>query len=295
MSIVFANDPAITYACPPGALQATWSLRTDGQGGYIMDTRGNGCYMQYSFTGTSINVQIVSNFDHGWYSCMLDNTTPQWFNANAAIATFGAACTLAGASNEKHTITITNGDQPGWALSINNITLSSNASQGVTTFTSVYPPVQVPVAITATTGSSCASTVTATVTSTSNSDTTGSSKHEVSTSALGAVAGVLGVVILMALGAAFLFWRRDRHSREELKWALEMSENRPAPFIAVPPKPPSPSREQQLAAVPYGPWEVAGGSIQPQAPSTLGTSEGSVAIEPSPAYSASTYPGQKRG
>ncbi|KAG8881800.1 hypothetical protein FRB97_009135, partial [Tulasnella sp. 331] len=277
MSIVFANDPAITYACPPGALQATWSLRADGQGGYIMDTRGNGCFMQYSFTGTSINVQIVSNFDHGWYSCMLDSSTPQWFNANAGTDTFGAACTLTGASNEKHTVTITNGDQPGWALSINNITLSSSISQGVTTFTSVYPPVQVPVAITATTGSSYASTVTTTATSTSNADITNSSDHKVSTSALGAVAGVLGVITLMALGAAFLFWRRDRHSREELKWALEMSENRPTPFIAVPPKPQSPPQEQQLVSVPYNPWEIAGVSVQPQAPPALGTSEGSVA------------------
>lgn len=87
---------------------------------------------------------------------MLDNNTPQWFSANSAgPGMFGAACTLTGASNEKHTITVSytrrlerpeldlkvfcpkvaNGDQPGWWLSISNITLSTNPAQGDITFT----------------------------------------------------------------------------------------------------------------------------------------------------------------
>lgn len=124
-------------------------------------------------------------------------------------------------------------------------------------FRSAYTPVQVPVAVTTTTsGSSC----TVIVTSNSSADNAGSSKHEVSTSALGAVAGVLGLITLMALAAALIFWRRDHHSREQLKWAMEMSTNATTPFttFAAPPKPSSPSQERQAAAAPYDPWEGKG-------------------------------------
>ncbi|KAG9037734.1 hypothetical protein FRB95_004580 [Tulasnella sp. JGI-2019a] len=304
MSLVYANDPTITYSCPPGALQATWSLRTDGQGGYIMDTRGNGCFMQYSFTGSSISIQIVNNFDHGWYSCTLDDHTPQWFNANTNAPGYGAACALAGASNDKHTIKVTNSDEPGWALSINNITLSSaSTAQNVTTFTSVYTPVQVPVALTASaSGSACTSTVTATGTSLSNATAGESSKNTVSTGALGAVAGVLGVLLLIALGAAVVFWRRDRHSRQQLQWAMDMS-NAATPFTTNASTSLSlQARGQQPIVTPYDPWEANSGvapSVQPPPSSIAGDTAGSSSggVEPSPAYtpSAAGYPAQKRG
>ncbi|KAG9000633.1 hypothetical protein FRB93_012645 [Tulasnella sp. JGI-2019a] len=265
MSLVYANDPAITYSCPSGALQATWSLRGDGQGGYTMDTRGNGCFMQYSFTGTGISVQIIRNWDHGWFSCALDNNTPQWFNANSGTVGWGMACTLTGACNDKHTIKITNSDEPGWALSVNNITLSASPAQNVTTFTSDFPPVQVPVSLTS---SQSGSLYTA----------RGSKNNTVSTSTLGVVSGVLGLLILVALGAAAVFWRRDCRSRQQLRWKVDLSEGTPFTMNV------STALESQ-----------SGSSAHLQDPlmvsDTMGSS--SARVEPSPAYTP--HPTQKRG
>ncbi|KAG9010886.1 hypothetical protein FRB94_009588 [Tulasnella sp. JGI-2019a] len=294
MSLVYANDPAITYSCPSEALQATWTLR-QGQGGQIMDTTGNGCFMQYSFTGTSFSIQIIHNYDHGWYSCTLDDNTPQWFNANAGTVGYGTGCALTGASHEKHTIKITNAYEPGWQLSINNITLSADPAQNVTTFTSHFPGVQVPASLSGLPSTSACPSATA----------GGSNKNTVSTSAIGAIAGVLGLLLLMALGAAAVFWRRDRYLRQQLRWAVDLSADGVTPFrMNAPNASTHVTRGQQLGVTPYDSWEgmayfsrsgsastfslirqhIVRDPVHLRASSTAGGTTDSSNIEPSPAY-----------
>ncbi|KAG9016164.1 hypothetical protein FRB93_011638 [Tulasnella sp. JGI-2019a] len=282
--VISASNSNITYTCPPNTpANSVWAMQSAVPEGAYNQVRGSGCSMKYTFSSKygSIAVIVQGNFDHGFYSCQLDDNPPQWFNANANANTLSKrGCFIQGASRASHNITITNGPEPGWMLSIGNITLnwSNNPDGGATSFNSDWTLVMLPAYLT---------TVAPPPTP---------SKNVISTPVFGSVAGALGLLALMAFGAAALFWRRGRQLREQL-WAMDLS-NTAGPLTVVS----RAQRPSQEPLVPHAtpPGELQQGNLtspQPQTQSAVEVNIGDLNVEPSPAYTpvaeSSTQPRQR--
>ncbi|KIO17534.1 hypothetical protein M407DRAFT_32786 [Tulasnella calospora MUT 4182] len=178
-----------------------------------MDTKGNDCYMEYAFTATGVSVSILGNWDHGVYSCQIDDGSPQWFNANTAAIGYAVGCAVSGLANDKHTLKVTNAPMSGWWLTLENITLTTgDAYTGAKTFTSGWAAYQLPPTLAS---EAAATTVTAVTTVTAS----GSNGGQVPTSALAAVAAVLGALFIGAAIAAVYFWVRDSRFRRDHQWS----------------------------------------------------------------------------
>lgn len=185
-----------------------------------MDTKGNDCYMEYAFTATGLSVNVLGNYDHGVYSCQLDDGSPQWFNANGPSPVLGVGCSIVGLSNDKHTLKVTNAPMSGWWLTLSNITLTTgDAFTGTKTFTSNWAAYQLPSNLAV---QASASTVTAVTTVTATSESASSGGH-VSTGAFAAVAAVLATLFIGATIAAVYFWVRDMRFRRDHQWSQAIS------------------------------------------------------------------------
>jgi len=205
------------YGCPPGALNATWEVGNDAEGAR-MESSGNGCFMRYAFTGTSISVDILTAWNSWLFSCAIDGSTPQYFSSNGGTVSWGAGCIISGLPNKQHTIVIRNGPLPGWWIAIGNIlvTTSNAPSNNTNTFTSIYDPYELPSAfsVVATAASASGSASNSTVpTVTVTSVPAGWSKDVRDGVPLVAVAvacSILGLVSLLSSALALVFWRRGR-------------------------------------------------------------------------------------
>ncbi|KAG8874837.1 hypothetical protein FRB98_008221, partial [Tulasnella sp. 332] len=292
--VVPASDPTVTYGCPPDAVGAQWSIDGAISIPYKL-AYGNGCYMQYSFDSSSITVIVEGYFDHGWYSCALDDNPPKWFNANSAQDNLtNRGCYLQGASTGPHNITITNGPE-SFALSIGNITTGYDITAGNTTsFSSDWPSVPGPPAA-PTTSVAATSSIASTLSVAPTAPAVAVSKNRISASAFGATAGVLSVLWLATLAIAVFYWLRERKMQQQLSWAMDMSE-RATPFPMTPAVP-GPRQEPHVAHTTSPPWQSTqySASVRGQALSTMADSEERLIgglhavgeIEPSPAYTPS--------
>ncbi|KAG9016163.1 hypothetical protein FRB93_011637 [Tulasnella sp. JGI-2019a] len=268
MTTILASNPAIMTSCPKDSISSPWGIESV-PGPYKM-ARGTGCYMQYHFNTTGISVLVEGNFDHGWYSCALDGNPPQWFNANSNGDVLGKrGCYLQGASAGNHTLTITHGPQSGWALGFGNITLSNGPAENVTTFNSDWAGVTAPASYAASYATYSTST-----------------PHHNSTAVFLAVIGVLGLLALLGLIAVVCFWRRERHYRQQLRWATDML-NGTIPFTDEPGLPPPRDDLMTIQAAPYDGRQNNTESIQLEAPSMVGSTFNESVAEPSPAYTPS--------
>ncbi|KAG9018674.1 hypothetical protein FRB90_010590 [Tulasnella sp. 427] len=167
--------------------------------------------MEYSFTATGISVKVLGNWDHGVYSCQLDDNPAQWFSANSGTLTYNDGCSISGlAADTKHTLRVTNQPMSGWWLTLQNITVSTgDAFTGTKTFTSGWGSYQIPSNL----ASQTSSTVTATTT------VTASPSGQVPVASLAAVAAVLGALFIGAVVAAVFFWVRDSRFRRDHQWS----------------------------------------------------------------------------
>lgn len=214
-TIIPVTDSNVIFICPTGSLLGVWTLGNDGS--YRMDTKGNDCYMEYAFTATGISVKILGNWDHGVYSCQLDDGTPQWFTANSGTIVYNTGCAISGISNDKHTLRVTNAPMSGWWLTLENVTLTTgDAYTGTKTFTSGWASYQLPPTLA---NQTTASAVTAVTTVTAS----GSSAGNVSTAAFASVAAILGTLFVGATIAAIYFWVRDSRFRRDHQWTQAIS------------------------------------------------------------------------
>ncbi|KIO23910.1 hypothetical protein M407DRAFT_26706 [Tulasnella calospora MUT 4182] len=198
-TVIQVNDNNVKFDCPQGSLLGVWTLNNDGA--YNQNTKGNDCWMEYSFTGTGVSVNILGNWDHGVYSCQIDDGSPQWFNANSPNIGYALGCAVSGLANDKHTLRVTNAPMSGWWLTLQNITLTTgDAFAGSKTFTSGWAAYQLPSTLASPASASTVTTVT-TVTATS------ASGNHVSTGAFAAVAAVLATLFVGSTIAAVYFWR----------------------------------------------------------------------------------------
>ncbi|KAG8875892.1 hypothetical protein FRB97_004661 [Tulasnella sp. 331] len=213
----------------------------------------------------------MGGYAHGVYSCALDSQAPQYFNANTEQSGSGVACNISGAaSNQTHLITITNGPLPGSFLTIGNIVINYTdpGAANATTYSSSYPMYQLPPNLTAgnttmtinaipSASTPSIPTPTATVRPQGGIAATSSGVSASGYRAAVAFSVLLGLLALLALAAAFFFWRRwaivrnqstqvmTRYSAPTPYTILSGEDNSTAVALAA----------TAAAPVPYDPWE----------------------------------------
>ncbi|KAL8277028.1 hypothetical protein RQP46_010562 [Phenoliferia psychrophenolica] len=215
--LVQFNDttPSATYT---NVGNCTWSAGGSVDAGTFHTAFGGPCSASFVFNGTFGGLIGDFNWNHGVYSCAVDNEPETWYNGNTETNIHGQnMCAIGGLQNGTHTLTVRAGPYPELVLPVNFWVVSVEATPAGWTSdaaNSAFNPSNVLTRVLTST-----SIATATVTapaapplSASGGKTNESSSSKINTGVLAALGVVAGLSLVAAFVAVWLLYkaRKDR-------------------------------------------------------------------------------------